>query len=375
MGYESDVIRDRPGGNLISSGTANIYMTKNGVTPTPVAITAGFFELEYDGCGGPTSWSVTANGETRVRESRAVGLVGATSMGDLPYALMALGNGVGYQVKNGLQVIDGGTGRTVRIRSGVALGAGIIYNQFTDNMASPTFATNVNGNNWSRIDTVVVRCYTPKHAEQGRAEIAILQGTAAASPVAPALTQVATAGIWEEPLADVTLPQGFSSITIGQITDRRTFYPKPTTVPVVRDAKWDIKQNTSASGVGVTDTVGIAISDLSGSLVLDAGVTYDVLLLPVVVTVPGNTNQQLQIAPWFVSATQPTNMAQFIGSEPTNQADNQRIPVVNPFFVKGILGTGAAVNYGVQARRVSSGAGTPQFMQRTLVVIAVPRTA
>jgi len=67
-----------------------------------------------------------------------------------------------------------------------------------------------------RIDRVVVR----RDLAGRTAVLAVLPGTPAASPTAPALTQV-TAGVWEIPLAQVAVAPAAASIVDANITDER----------------------------------------------------------------------------------------------------------------------------------------------------------
>lgn len=66
-----------------------------------------------------------------------------------------------------------------------------------------------------RIDRVVARLNEASRT----VEFAVKQGTPAGSPVAPALTR--TEGVYELGLADITLANGYSTITSGIIADQR----------------------------------------------------------------------------------------------------------------------------------------------------------
>lgn len=109
-----------------------------------------------------------------------------------------------------LQVIASG-GSNVDVSVGAALVNGKLYE--TD--AAITLAVGANASGNPRIDTVVLR--TDYIAQTIRA--VIVQGTPAASPVRPTLTQ--DASVWEIPLADLALANGFSSVVQADITDRR----------------------------------------------------------------------------------------------------------------------------------------------------------
>lgn len=100
---------------------------------------------------------------------------------------------------------------SVDVLSGSALVQGIAY----INTATVAFviAANVSGN--PRIDTVVLRA---DYALQ-TVRLAVLQGTPAASPAVPTLTQT-TNVLWEIPLADIAVANGFGTITNANITRR-----------------------------------------------------------------------------------------------------------------------------------------------------------
>lgn len=109
-----------------------------------------------------------------------------------------------------VQVIASG-GSNVDVKPGAALVNGQIYE--TD--AAVTLTVNANASGNPRIDTVILRAdYTAQTIRP-----VLKQGTAAASPVAPTLTQ--NASIWESPLANIAVANGFASITQANITDRR----------------------------------------------------------------------------------------------------------------------------------------------------------
>jgi microcystin-dependent protein len=226
LGREVDTPRTTPGGAAVPDGTAvNIYRKTDLVTPVAsTTISAGKYDHEYDGSYGPTETRVTHGGETRIRDSWSIGQAGPLPMGDMVFLLAGLGSGVFTGIRNELLVTAGAPGRRVYVRSGVGAAAGITYNQFTDNKQSPEFSANVSGQ--PRIDLIGFKVWTAGHAEEGRAELAILEGTAAASPVAPTPTQTLEDGTWFETLAEVLLASGYSSITAGNITDRRLGAPR-----------------------------------------------------------------------------------------------------------------------------------------------------
>ena len=120
--------------------------------------------------------------------------------------------GTGTQPTEPLRVQAQGTPSTsVDILAGSAMVQGIGY--FNSATVSKTIAANASGN--PRIDTIILRA---DYALQ-TVRLAVLQGTPAASPVAPSLTQSANV-MWEIPLADIAVANGFVSITNANITRR-----------------------------------------------------------------------------------------------------------------------------------------------------------
>jgi len=118
--------------------------------------------------------------------------------------------GTGNATYDPVQVIAAG-GAVVDVKIGSALVNGRLYE--TTAVVALTVNSNSSGN--PRIDTVILRAdYT---AQTIRA--VIKQGTPAVSPVRPTLQQ--DTSIWETPLADVAVANGFASITQPDITDRR----------------------------------------------------------------------------------------------------------------------------------------------------------
>lgn len=120
--------------------------------------------------------------------------------------------GSGTQPYDGLRVqAQNPTTTAVDVLPGSALVQGIAY--INDDTESFVIASNASGN--PRIDTIVVQA---DYAQQ-ETRLALSQGTPAASPVPPTLTQ--SAGImWEIPVADIAVANGFTSISQSNITPR-----------------------------------------------------------------------------------------------------------------------------------------------------------
>lgn len=120
--------------------------------------------------------------------------------------------GSGTQPNDGLKVQAKSVPTTsIDVLAGSAVVQGIGY----VNTATVSFVIAANGSGNPRIDTVVLRA---DYALQ-TVRLAVLQGTPAASPSNPTLTQSANV-LWEIPLADIAVANGFATITNANITPR-----------------------------------------------------------------------------------------------------------------------------------------------------------
>jgi hypothetical protein len=99
----------------------------------------------------------------------------------------------------------------------VASGRAWIMGHFFESDAAETLAIGPNGSGNPRIDRVVIRLDWTANT----IDLAVVAGTPAASPTAPALTQSAT--VWEIPLAQVAVANGAVNILSANITDGRGF--------------------------------------------------------------------------------------------------------------------------------------------------------
>lgn len=97
----------------------------------------------------------------------------------------------------------------------VLAGSGLVKGIAYINTATVSFVIAANSSGNPRIDTVVLRA---DYALQ-TVRLAVKQGTPAASPSVPTLTQTANT-LWEIPLADIAVANGFATITNANITRR-----------------------------------------------------------------------------------------------------------------------------------------------------------
>ncbi len=108
--------------------------------------------------------------------------------------------------------------KSVRIVAGRAIIRSKVY--WLDADTTLTISDNTSGN--PRIDRVVLEADWATQTVR----LKVLEGTPAASPSAPALTQV-DGTLWQLPLAQVAVANGFTSITNSDITDEREFVDPP----------------------------------------------------------------------------------------------------------------------------------------------------
>lgn len=119
-------------------------------------------------------------------------------------------NGIFYKAATNLQVSPG-SGLGISVAAGSAWINGYRYEN-TDALSLPL--TTANGSN-PRIDRVVVRLSMISRGIQ----LAVVDGTPAATPSAPALTR--TSDIYELGIADVLIPAAATSVAANNITDTR----------------------------------------------------------------------------------------------------------------------------------------------------------
>lgn len=125
-----------------------------------------------------------------------------------------IGEGVIQNRGNELEPYGDGTGMNVKVKDGQALIRGHYY----DNTGTETLTISAADPTNPRIDSVILRLDPTANT----IVLAILTGTPAASPSAPALTQT-DAAIYEVRLANIAVAAGAVVISAGNVTDTRSF--------------------------------------------------------------------------------------------------------------------------------------------------------
>jgi len=119
-------------------------------------------------------------------------------------------NGIFYAAANNLQV-TAASGMGVSVQAGAAWINGYSYENTSPLTLTLTTADGVN----PRIDRIVVRW----SAINRSITLAVITGSASATPAIPALTH--NNDVWELALADIAVAKGAVSIATGNITDTR----------------------------------------------------------------------------------------------------------------------------------------------------------
>lgn len=150
----------------------------------------------------------------------------------------------------------------------VERGAALVNGRFYENTTSVTLPVQPNASGNPRIDTVISRVDFVAQTIR----LIVKQGAPAASPVRPVLQQDTL--IWEIPLADVAVANGFSVINTADITQRQRYvgasaagwqpYAYPLTYVV--SSSYSTNENIAANG---------------GTLVLPVAITGNMLLTDV----------------------------------------------------------------------------------------------
>lgn len=129
------------------------------------------------------------------------------------YFLKLISDGVFATPANAMQV-QANSGMTVQ----VSAGWGFIQCKWINNSVPYLLTLDASDVVLNRIDRIVLRLNASSSVRT--MSIAIKKGTAASSPVAPALTRV-SGGIWELSLAQIYIGAGVTSISQSNITDER----------------------------------------------------------------------------------------------------------------------------------------------------------
>jgi hypothetical protein len=139
---------------------------------------------------------------------------------------------------NALLAFADSTGMQTKVNTGAAWIKGHYYESDAIETLPIGTADSVN----PRIDRIVVRLDWVENTVQ----LAVIQGSPAVTPSAPALTQ--NSSRWEIPIAQVRVDAGVTTIAAGKITDERR---------LIQNVNQDDIEYTVVSGVNVNGSTGV----------------------------------------------------------------------------------------------------------------------
>ena len=211
-------IRKVSDGTPVPDGTEVVFRRHVDDSLLATTVTSGgMYELVLNGSPGPYYVRAAISDEVHISSSKVVGMSGPIDIGNLPLYFRLWTDGYIVGILDQMSVFATGSGMQVTVRSGATLVKGVLYDQ-PGQAVLPVDAADAQ----PRIDTVVIEAMVPGSGPnvEGRTRLVVKKGTPAASPVAPSLTQL-VGGIWEHPLANITVDPGVSSIASNKVTDRR----------------------------------------------------------------------------------------------------------------------------------------------------------
>lgn len=213
-------VRTIPDGNPVPNGTPVEFRAEaDDSLLHSTTTTGGEFVYTPNGTLPPHYIQAIYSGQTHIVSSKTTGMTGAVTIPNLAYLLQAWGDGVIENVLNELAVTANGANMQLTIATGAAQVHGVVYDRVNSGTLNVGAADPTN----PRIDTVVVSVVPVGAGSniEGESYVEIVQGSPAASPVAPSLTQGAS--LWQFPLADIAVGAGVTAISPGDVTDRRIY--------------------------------------------------------------------------------------------------------------------------------------------------------
>lgn len=236
-----DYFRDGRTGNGIPNRTVSLRKVSDGLEIATVQTDANgkfaFTDADVTFEDGQIYYLVDDGSGTYKRHSgQSYGQIGPIWFDALVKAFSGFGKGV----MSGFAVSADGSGMTVAVSAGVAIGKdGIPYWSEADTLAIAA----ADGSN-PRIDLVVLRVTRVGQTDEGKVVPTVITGTPAGSPVAPSPT--ASSATDDIVLAQVLVDAGAGVISSGKVTDKRfdTAGQAVLSVPLMGDAIDDAQIDT-----------------------------------------------------------------------------------------------------------------------------------
>jgi hypothetical protein len=266
-----------PTGTAVAGATVGLYDADDLVTPLGTTTTGsdGSWTLTYNGSPGKFYVKITdaVNSITRWMSSRDTVFLGPNSSYDLNYVIASLGDGVCKGVLN--EFATTGSALNSTVQTGAASIKGIVF----DTATNTVLAHDAHDAD-PRKDRIVIRVTRLGEVDEGKGLLAIVKGTAAASPALPALTQ--SSSVWEYEIYEVDVPATSGAFTY---TSRRTYINQ---TPIARTAP-TISSASSSSPVSSFNTSGVLSSIYSTSYSSSVSVTDGFFEAYVALTVTSGT--------------------------------------------------------------------------------------
>jgi hypothetical protein len=349
------IVTTIPDGAPVPDGTeGEIRLLDGDVFHATVETSGGWFEYSQNGSPGPFRIFWDHAGVIKNQYSKITGPSAATDIGNLPLVFRAFSNGVIDGVAGELFITATGSSMSVNIAAGAGLVQGVLYDQLIAGVI-PIAAAHAT---LPRIDTIVMEVVPPGAGDdiEGRSEVVVVQGTAAATPVAPTLTQ--TTSLWQVPLANVAVGAAVLVIGSDKITDRRTLVAPAIPAGSITDAMLA----NDAKSVWVIKKSGVTINTVPINRINFNGAFFDVDVNPDV----GFAGKQIDID--FVSSGQDALMpvTEFVATGPISSGSRTLVtmgvgplPTGIPFAVLAYFGVTVRnqINTGTISGRVNINGG------------------
>jgi hypothetical protein len=205
-------------GDPFTTGSVQILGPDGGSIAT-VALdgVTGRWLYQANGQPGITLQEYTGAGQTRRMQGDAYGQVGEWMAGELGEMFRFFHDGC---FPTNEPALSAPGGMNVRVGPGMILNRGILHPVYTNEDVAVTAAHAT----LPRIDAVVSRL-TRTGTFAGRVVLAVVAGTAAATPAAPTLTQ--TADTWEVKLGEIAVAAAAGAITSGNLSTTGRRYAGP----------------------------------------------------------------------------------------------------------------------------------------------------
>ena len=223
----AQLVRNPETGVGVPSQTVDVETVAGATVDSGTTDADGLVTFTVGDVGDPGPILITfddGSGNTKVRSGEVIGQVGGFLWVDaINDAFRAFGEGrIIAGDGNELACTANGANMNIAVETGSAiLKDGYVYVREASGNVTIGAADGSN----PRIDRIILRIKRESQSDRGTVTLAVLAGTPAGSPSAPALTQSSTT--WETSLAQVLVDAGATAIAVGKVTSERAFTLTP----------------------------------------------------------------------------------------------------------------------------------------------------